>query len=94
MNQEFTAAVERALELGLETRAAAAATVRIGRNGSRRLAEEAAIGAAWNWFVGVKFEVPAAAVVAFVRERCPGIDVMRIRSEFDWRFRQRRAEWA
>ena len=47
MNDRFVAAVERAFELGLESRAAAAATVRVNSllNGSQRRAEEAAIEA-------------------------------------------------
>lgn len=46
MDRRFVAAMELAFAKGVESRVAAAATVRIGRNGSRRLAEEAAIGAA------------------------------------------------
>jgi len=75
MNDRFVAAVLTAFELGLESRAVAAATVRIGRNGSRRLAEEAAIGAAWRWFAAANFDVPAAVILA----RCPGVAPERVR---------------
>jgi hypothetical protein len=90
MNRRFVAAVELAFAEGLESRAAAVATVRIGPNGSRRLAEEAAIQAGWNWFVDAKFDVPAAAVVARVRAQCPNIESARIRAAFEWRFKRTR----
>ena len=79
MDNLFTAAVERAFELGLESRAMAAATIRF----RRRLAEESAIQAAWNWLRGNMAEgkdVSASEVVTFVRERCPGIDPTFIRA--------------
>src|SRR5262249_47211647 len=85
MDARFVAAVERAFELKLESRVAAAATVRVGRNGSRGLAEEAAIGAAWRWFVGAKFEVPAAAVLARVRAGYPNVTAEQVREGFRWR---------
>src|SRR5262249_33415761 len=89
MNQEFTTAVLRAFELGLESRAAAAATVRVksSLNGSRRLAEEAAIGAAWDLLCSRKGEMAAAEVLAFVRELCP-IDPVRVRAALEQRVRR------
>ena len=91
MNQEFTAVVERAFELGLESRAAAGATyaVKSPLNGSRLLAEEAAIGAAWRWFVDAKFDVPAAAVLARVRAGYPDVTAEQVRVEFKKRFKGR-----
>jgi hypothetical protein len=47
MDHRFVAAVERAFELGLESRAAAAATCAV--NGKQR-ADEIAIELAWRWF--------------------------------------------
>jgi len=77
MDNRFTAAVEAAFQARHESRAVAAATVRIGyRNGKQR-AEEAAIEAGWNWLrknMSEGKDVTSAAVVAFVRERCPGVD--------------------
>ena len=61
MDQKFVAAVEAAFQSGLESRAAACATVRIGSVRNRLLKEQAAIGAAWNWFRDAKFDVPAAS---------------------------------
>jgi hypothetical protein len=90
MDARFCEALERAFQAGFESRAAAVATVRIGPNGSRRLAEEAAIQAGWNWFVDAKFDVPAAAVVARVRAQCPNIESARIRAAFEWRFKRTR----
>lgn len=96
MDARFCEALERAFEAKLESRAAAAATVRLGPrlNGSRLLKEDAAIGAAWALLCNRKGDMTAAEVVKFVQARCPDIDVMRIRSEFNRWFRQRRAEWA
>jgi hypothetical protein len=92
MDATFVAAVELAFRLGGESRGAAGA-IGSSRNG-REAAIEGAIEGAWNMLCHNKGEMAAAEVLAFVWERCPGVDVMRIRSEFDWRFRQRRAEWA
>ena len=69
--------LEAAFQARHESRAVAAGTVRIGyRNGKQR-AEEAAIEAGWNWLrknMSEGKDVTSAAVVAFVRERCPGVD--------------------
>ena len=46
MNDRFVAAVERAFELGLESRASASVTVKM--NGKQR-ADEIAIELAWRW---------------------------------------------
>jgi hypothetical protein len=84
MNDLFTAAVERAFELGLESRAAAGATVRVGSslNGSRRLAEDAAIQAAWRWFADVKFQATAVEVLARVRASYSAVTAEQVREEF------------
>jgi hypothetical protein len=95
MDRCFVAAMEQAFANGGESPAAAYATVRLG-NGSRRLVEASAIQAGWDWLRGNMAEgkdVTAAAVVAFVRERAPGISYARIRLEFDLRFKQRGTEW-
>jgi|SRR5215831_3083270 len=81
MNQEFTAAVERAFGLGLESRTTAAAMVSF-RNDSRRLADDAAIGAVWSWFVGVKFEATAVEVLARVRACYSSVTAEQVRVEF------------
>ena len=95
MNEAFTQAVERAFELGLESRAAAAATVRVNSllNGSQRRAEEAAIEAGWGQLCSNKGDVSFSEIVAFVRERCPNIELARVREEFRWRFRERGVGW-
>src|SRR5262245_42907405 len=95
MNQVFTAAVERAFELGLESRAAAGATIRLksSLNGSRLLAEEAAIGAAWDLLCRKKGDMTALEVVNFVRERVPNVDQARVRFGLEQRFRQRGVGW-
>src|SRR5262249_42642104 len=69
MNDRFVASVQAAFDQGLENPAAARATIRVKSSlkGSRRLAEDAAIGGVWNWFVGVKFEATAVEVMARVR---------------------------
>src|SRR5262249_38809899 len=84
MNGRFVAALELAFAKGLESRAAARATVRVksSLNGSRLLAEEVAIASVWNWFRDVKFEATAAAVVARVRASCPDVSVEKVREEF------------
>ena len=84
MNDRFVAALEAAFQAGLESRTAAAATVRVGprRNGSRLLAEQAAIGAAWNWFREAKFEATAVEVVARVRASCASVTAEQVRAEF------------
>jgi len=84
MNQEFTAAVERAFELKLESRVAAAVTYsRNATNGKQYT--EAVIESAWRWFRDAKFEATAVEVVA----RCPGVAPARIRAEF----KRRLASW-
>src|SRR5262249_9601106 len=84
MDAAFIGAVLRAFSSGHESPVAASSTVRL--NGSRRLAEEAAIGAAWRWFVDAKFDVPAAVILA----RCPGVAPERVREGIKRRF----ASWS
>jgi hypothetical protein len=81
MDSRFVAALEAAFAKGLESRAAAAATVRIGRNGNAA-AIESAIGAAWNSLRDRKGEMSASEVLAFVRELVPGVPPERVRAEF------------
>jgi hypothetical protein len=75
MNRRFVEAVERAFELRLESRAAAAATVYV--NGKQRT-DEIAIELAWRWFVDVKFDASAAEVMS----RCPGVAPESVRVAF------------
>jgi len=91
MDASFVAAVERAFELGLESRTAAAATVSF-RNG-KAAAIEGAIEAAWDLLCSKKGEMAASEVVAFVRERCPNLDLARVRAGLAERFEQRGARW-
>ena len=91
MNDRFVAAVELAFRSGGESRAAASSTVKIGRNGSRLLAEDMAIGAAWQWLrekMDANVDISFVEVVAFVNARCPGVDRVRIREAFKQRLRQ------
>jgi len=91
MNKNFVAAVERAFELGLESRAAAAATV-VFRNG-KAAAIEGAIEGAWDFLCSKGGQVSASEVVGYVRARCPGVDVFRIRFGIEQRLRQRGVRW-
>jgi hypothetical protein len=91
MDASYTAAVERAFELGLESRAAAAATVSF-RNG-KAAALESALEGAWNSLISKRGEMAASEVVAYVRARCPGVDVLCIRFGIEQRLRQRGAGW-
>src|SRR5262249_6034411 len=94
MDQKFVVAVEAAFQSGLESRAAASSTVRVKSplNGSQRLAEESAIGAAWAHLCDRRGEVSASEIVGYVRERCPDVDVSRIRFGIEQRLR-RGAGW-
>jgi hypothetical protein len=87
----FVAAVETAFRLGLESPAAARATVSF-RNGSRRLAEETAIRVAWDLLCSRKGEMAALEVLAFVRELCPNIDPAYVRVALEQRV-QRGVGW-
>ena len=95
MDASYTADVERAFELGLESRAAAGATVvlKSSLNGNRRLAEDAAIGAAWNLLCSRRGEMAASEVMAFVRDRVPNIEPAYVRAGLAERLRQRGAGW-
>jgi len=70
MDQKFTAAMERAFELGLESRASASAIVKM--NGKLR-ADEIAIELAWRW---LRENMEAGIDVTFLEvvARCPGVD--------------------
>src|SRR5215831_5747690 len=91
MNASFVAAVERAFELGLESRAAAAATMAF-RNGKAAVIESA-IEAAWDLISSRRGEVSASEVLGFVRERCPNIDPACVRVGLAERLQQRGAGW-
>jgi hypothetical protein len=86
-----TAAVQRAFELDLESRAAATATVSF-RNG-KAAAIEGAIEAAWDLLCSKKGQMLASEVVAFVRARCPDVDISRIQFGIEQRLRARGAAW-
>ena len=92
MDNRFTAAVERAFELGLESRAAAGATYDVKMNGRRRLAEEAAVESAWHYLLtsmDAGVDVAFVEVLAFARERCSGVTAEQVRVEFKKRFKGR-----
>jgi len=91
MNDRFVAAIEAAFAAGTESRTAARATVSF-RNG-KAAAIESALEGAFNFLCAKKGEVSAAEVVGYVRARCPGVDVPRIRFGIEQRFRQRGARW-
>ena len=88
MDDRFVAAVTAALEAGSESRVAAGATVRVGRNG-----KVAAIEGAWNSLCSKKGQMAASEIVDYVRVRCPGVDVLCIRFGIEQRLRQRGAGW-
>src|SRR5262249_42298683 len=88
MDAQFVAAVEAAFQAGLESRAAARATVRIGKPSLVQL--EAAIEAAWLWLWEKDGELPFAAIVARVRTQCPNVTVAVVRAGFERRFKARR----
>jgi hypothetical protein len=88
MDQKFVAAVERAFANGEESPVAARATVDVkaSLNGSRRLAAETAIEAAWIWLWEKEGDLAFSEIVAFVRARVPGIAAEHIRAGFERRF--------
>src|SRR5262245_30055527 len=79
MDVRYVATVEAAFEAGLESRAAAVATVNV--NGRQRLTEEGTIELAWRWFTEAKFQATALEVMA----RCPGVAPERVRVGFKQR---------
>jgi hypothetical protein len=60
---------------------------------ARGSAIESAIDAAYDLLCSKRGNMSASEVVAFVRERVPGIDQARIRVELARRLRQRGAGW-
>jgi|SRR5262249_43497948 len=91
MDSRFRAAVEQAFAQGLESRAVAAATVRIGRNGKEA---EAAIEAGWGELCRNNGDISFVEIVQFVRKRCL-VDPALIRAGFARRFKQHgREPWA
>ena len=85
MNDVFTRAVSRALSSGHESHVAASATVQIGRNGNRRLAEDAAIGAVWDLLWSKQGDMTALEVLGRVRAVCPHVTAEQVREGFRWR---------
>src|SRR5262249_61095466 len=62
MDAAFVERLEAAFQAGLESRAAASATVQL--NGKQqRLTEEGTIELAWRWFTGAKFQATALEVI-------------------------------
>src|SRR5262249_24876151 len=78
MDSRFRAAVEQAFAQGSESRAAAAATVRIGRNGKEA---EAAIEAGWQELCRHRGDISFLEISQFVRKRCL-VDPVLIRAGF------------
>ena len=90
MDAAYTTAVERAFELGLESRTAAAATYAV--NGKQR-ADEIAIELAWRWLrenMEAGTDISFVEVVAFVGARCSGVTPARVRAGFERRFKGER----
>src|SRR5262245_30776594 len=83
MNQEFVAAVETAFQRGLESRAAARATVWVAKP-SRQVEE--VIEAAWNFLWENDGDLPFVEIVSFVRARCPNVTAAVVRAGFEKRF--------
>jgi len=75
-NERFVAAVERAFELGLESRATAEASCLM--NGKQRT-DEITIELAWRYLrsnMDAGLDVSSAAIIA----RCPGVALERVRA--------------
>lgn len=91
MDAAFVAAVELAFAKGLESRVAAAASVRVGyRNGQQYT--EAAIEEAWRYLrtnMDAGIDVSFMEVVARVRASSPGVAPERVREGI----RRRLASW-
>ena len=94
MDAAFCARVEAAFAAGLESRAAARATIQVksSLNGSRQRAEEAAIESAWRYLrenIEAGVDVSFVEVLAFARERCSDVTAEQVRVEFKKRFKGR-----
>src|SRR5262245_40886762 len=90
MDAAFVARVEAAFQAGLESRSAAAASVKM--NGKQR-ADEIAIELAWRWLrenMDANVDVSFVEVVAFVQARCSGVTPARVRAGFERRFKGER----
>ena len=88
MDQKFVSACEAAFAAGLESRAAAAATVRVGslRNG-KEAAIEGVIESAWRY---LRTNMDAGVDVTFleVAARCPGVSRGRVYEGLKRRLRE------
>src|SRR5262249_13693914 len=95
MNSDFVGAVETAFRLRLESRAAAAATVRVGvaRSGSSGAAIESALESAWDLLRSRCGDLTALEVVCFVQKLCPGISRTHVKLGLAQRFRERGIGW-
>jgi len=89
MDAAFVAAVEAAFQAGLESRAAASATVRFKSLSGREAKIESAIEAAWDLLSSKRGDMTALEVLSFVRARVPGVALERVRFGFELRFRER-----
>src|SRR5262244_864703 len=78
MDAAFVVALELAFAKGLESRAAAAATVRVGHR-------EAVIEAAWRYLL-VNMDEGKDVTFAEILARCPGVSPERVRAGFKRRF--------
>jgi hypothetical protein len=72
----------------VESRAVVATTVRV-----KKPAIEAALDAVYVRLCHEQGAMSAVEVVAFARERCPGIDAADVRFGLEQRLRRRGAEW-
>src|SRR5262249_32338671 len=90
MDAAFVRALSRAFASGHESPVAARATVRLGRNGSKVLAEDAAIQVGWSYLrtnMAAGVDVSAVEVLARVRASCPGVAAEQVRVAFKKRFK-------
>jgi hypothetical protein len=88
MDAAFVARVEAAFRAGLESRVAAAATVRVGHRNGR----ETAIESAWRYLrtnMDVGVDISFVEILAFARERCSRVTAEQVRVEFKKRFKGR-----
>jgi hypothetical protein len=85
MDLKFCEAVERGFTSGGESRAAAKATVQVGRAGAVEM--ERAIEAAWQFARNADFDSPFSEIVAHVQARCGGVDSVTVRAGFERRFK-------
>jgi hypothetical protein len=98
MDDRFVAACEAAFASGGESRIAAAATVQIKSLNGKSLngkgaVLESALEAVWDMLCRKRGDMTALEVLAFVRERVPNIDQVRVREELRLRFQRQGVGW-